>query len=85
MNDKINHPPHYTYGSVETIDYITQVVGYDGFVGYCIGNILKYISRAEHKNGLEDYKKARWYLDRLIAEKEKHLAEKEGKEWDTKK
>lgn len=68
MNDNINHPSHYTYGAIETIDYIKQVVGEEGFKGYCLGNILKYISRAEHKNGIEDYKKAMWYLERLIKE-----------------
>lgn len=71
MNDKVNHPSHYTYGSVEVIDYIKQTLGKEGFKGYCLGNVIKYISRAEHKNGLEDYKKAKWYLDKMIEEEEK--------------
>lgn len=66
IDDPVDHPPHYTYGDIEVIDYIAQTLGAEGFKGYCLGNVIKYISRAEHKNGKEDYKKARWYLDRII-------------------
>lgn len=60
--DLINHPPHYTRGSIEPIDVIE-----DWRLGFCDGNALKYIARAKHKGSeLEDLKKARWYLDRLI-------------------
>jgi hypothetical protein len=65
-DDSVNHPAHYTYGPMEVIDII------EGFgLGFHLGNVVKYVLRAEHKNGLEDLKKARWYLDRLIQQREK--------------
>jgi len=60
--DHINHPRHYTAGRVECIDYIEA----QGF-GYHEGNIVKYVTRYKFKNGLDDLKKAEWYLKRLIA------------------
>lgn len=68
--DKVNHPSHYTFGSIEVIDYIRDKMTPDEFQGYCMGNILKYISRHKHKNGVEDLKKARVYLDWLIESEE---------------
>jgi len=65
-NDIINHPPHYTQGNIEVIDFIE-----DQQLGYHAGNVVKYISRYRFKNGLEDLKKARWYLDRLIENTER--------------
>lgn len=67
--DAINHPSHYTQGGIECIDAIKAAVG-DGFEAYCAGNVLKYVFRYRHKGGVEDLQKARWYLDRLIAEVE---------------
>ena len=67
--DTVNHPPHYNFGDIEVIDYIKQVTEtYDGgFTAYCIGNVLKYISRAQHKgNPAEDLRKAEWYLRKAI-------------------
>lgn len=63
-NDAVNHPSHYTFGKIESIDYIDAVgLGY----AFCIGNTLKYCSRAGHKDDrLQDLKKARWYLDHAI-------------------
>ena len=69
-NDLVNHPSHYTFGSIEVIDYIRDKMAPDEFQGYCMGNILKYISRHKHKNGVEDLKKARVYLDWLIESEE---------------
>lgn len=67
MNDPVNNPSHYTYSKYETIDVI-EAWG----LGFCLGNTVKYISRAGKKsNALEDLKKARWYLDREIANLEK--------------
>jgi hypothetical protein len=66
MLDCINHPPHYTSGKIEVIDYIEDKLSREEFKGYLVGNILKYISRYKLKNGVEDLKKAGWYLDRLI-------------------
>ena len=67
--DSVNHPPHYNFGDIEVIDYIKQVTEtYDGgFTAYCIGNVLKYISRAQHKgNPSEDLRKAEWYLRKAV-------------------
>ena len=68
--DKVNHPNHYTFGSIEVIDYIRDKMTPDEFQGYCMGNILKYISRHKHKNGVEDLKKAQVYLGWLIESEE---------------
>ena len=66
MSDNVNHPNHYqTEGGLEVIDIIKSVLG-DGFEPYCIGNVLKYISRYKKKNGLEDLKKARVYINYVI-------------------
>lgn len=65
--DPVNHPPHYTHGGIETIDVIEA-----WSLGFCLGNAVKYISRAGHKGSrLEDLKKARWYIEREIAAAEK--------------
>jgi len=69
--DKVNHPSHYTFGSIEVIDYIRDKMTPDEFQGYCMGNILKYVSRHKHKNGVEDLKKAQVYLGWLIESEEK--------------
>lgn len=66
-NDVVNHPEHYTQGGIECIDAEKAALG-DLFMGFLIGNALKYLWRFRHKNGLEDLKKARWYLDRAIKE-----------------
>lgn len=66
--DVVNHPPHYKDGGIETIDYIEAKR-----LGYHLGNVVKYISRAGKKgtaNGLEDLRKAQWYLARAIEKNE---------------
>lgn len=60
--DKVNHPSHYTTGEIETIDYIRDKLTKEEFIGYCKGNILKYISREKYKGGKEDLEKAAVYL-----------------------
>ncbi|MGZ2417180.1 uncharacterized protein DUF3310 [Staphylococcus caledonicus] len=66
--DVVNKPKHYTYGDIEVIDYIEQVTkNYKSELAFAIGNAIKYISRANHKNGKEDLDKARWYLNRAFA------------------
>jgi len=69
--DSVNHPKHYTQGAIETIEYMESFLTEEEFCGGCKMNIIKYVSREKHKNGLEDLKKARWYLDRLITYLEK--------------
>jgi len=67
MADNVNSPRHYTTGDIEVIDYIQDNLQ-GGFESYCIGSILKYISRYKNKNGIEDLKKARWFLNKVINE-----------------
>jgi hypothetical protein len=65
--DMVNEPPHYKVGGIEAIDYIQAKLTDEEFSGYCKGNALKYISRANHKkDATEDLRKAIWYLNRLI-------------------
>jgi hypothetical protein len=66
IHDAVNHPSHYRQGAVECIDAIKSAVGDDGFEAYCQGQVIKYIWRFRHKNGLEDLQKAQWYLTELI-------------------
>ncbi|MBM6146814.1 DUF3310 domain-containing protein [Staphylococcus epidermidis] len=67
LDDKINHPSHYTYGEIEVINFIEQVTkDYKPELAFAIGNAIKYISRANRKNGKEDLDKARWYLNRAF-------------------
>ena len=66
--DAVNHPAHYTSGGIETIDYMKAKMSQEKFYGYLQGNVMKYISRYDNKNGLEDLKKANWYLTKLIEE-----------------
>jgi hypothetical protein len=61
--DPVNHPEHYKTGGIETIDFIEAKS-----LGYNLGNVVKYITRADHKgNKLQDLQKAAWYLNREIA------------------
>jgi hypothetical protein len=69
-NDNVNRPKHYRKGRVECIDAIKSATG-DGYQFYLQGNIMKYMWRFNHKNGLEDLQKAQWYLSELIKSKKK--------------
>ena len=61
--DMVNHPPHYKTGGIETIDFI-EAKG----LNYHLGNVIKYVTRADHKGErLENLRKAKWYLEREIA------------------
>lgn len=72
MPDMVNHPPHYQSASgLEVINVIEAFT--DDLVGMeavCTANALKYICRWKKKNGVEDLKKAVWYLNKLIDAKE---------------
>lgn len=77
MADNINHPGHYTTGSIEVIDFIE-----DKGLNFNLGNVIKYVVRnglkrsvgkSMQQKALEDLKKARWYLDREIATREKMM------------
>ena len=71
--DKIKSPSHYKLEGLncETIDVVKARLGKEGFKAFCIGNVIKYVLRAEKKNGLEDYKKSRQYLDWIIEGEER--------------
>ena len=65
--DMVNHPPHYTVNGIEVIDVIENYK-----LNYKLGNVVKYILRADLKgNRLQDLKKAIWYLQREIEQSEK--------------
>jgi hypothetical protein len=65
--DNVNNPTHYTHGGIETIDFIEAKQ-----LGYSLGNVIKYVSRAGKKGDrLEDLKKAQWYLAREIYNEQK--------------
>lgn len=66
LSDPIN-PSHYKQGGIEAIDGIAAAcTGLDGVEAYCTGNAIKYLWRWKHKNGVEDLKKAQWYINKLI-------------------
>ena len=69
--DMVNHPPHYNKAGIETIEAIKAMTD-DGFEYYLQGNIMKYLWRYRYKNGVEDLKKAQWYLSELIDVLEKN-------------
>jgi len=63
VTDNVNSPAHYKVGGIETIDFIEAKK-----LNYNLGNVVKYITRADHKaNRLEDLQKAKWYLEREIS------------------
>jgi hypothetical protein len=66
MKDNIN-PSHYKQGKIECIDAIdAATINKKGLDAVCTANIIKYIWRAESKGGVEDMKKAMWYLQKMI-------------------
>ena len=67
LDDKVNHPSHYTYGDMEVIDYCDQVCKqYPPELAPYVFNAIKYLSRANHKGGREDIGKAKYYVQRLF-------------------
>ena len=68
-HDPVNKPQHYRVGEVEAIDYIAQQLG-SGVKDYLLGNIHKYLHRHRFKGGLQDLRKAEWYLQRLFIEEQ---------------
>lgn len=64
-HDAVNSPSHYTAGGIETIDYIKAKLTPEQYEGYLLGNVIKYTSRYQYKNGMEDLKKGSWYMKRL--------------------
>ena len=80
VEDRVNSPKHYADGNIEVIDYIE-----DKNLGFCLGNAIKYISRAGKKQDfegqdrdkkiIEDLSKARWYINRRIMEIEEGICD----------
>lgn len=68
--DLVNRPAHYTQGGIECIDAMTAAFGDEAVKDFCLCNCFKYLWRHRNKNGVEDLKKARWYLNRLITKME---------------
>ena len=68
LGEFVNSPKHYNQGSIEVIDFIEDIgMGED----FCAGNAIKYLSRYKFKqNPLEDLKKSKWYIERLIKQYE---------------
>ena len=67
--DMVNHPQHYTQGGIECIDALkAATVGKRGIEAVCVANVIKYLWRYEEKNGIEDVRKAKWYIERLLKE-----------------
>lgn len=64
QKDTIN-PDHYKTGGIEVIDFMQAKLTKEQFEGFLVGNALKYLSRYQHKNGIEDIKKAEWYVTKL--------------------
>ena len=66
--DNVKQPNHYTSGNlgIEVIDIIQNSLSKESFEGFLVGNVIKYICRYKLKNGEEDLKKAKWYLERTI-------------------
>lgn len=65
-NDNVDHPAHYCTGKYECIDVMTEVFGVEAVQNFCQCNAFKYLYRTNRKNGLEDMKKARWYINKFI-------------------
>jgi hypothetical protein len=75
MRDNVNHPSHYTVGNVECIDVLIATQGVEAVKGKCICDAMKYLYRHRNKNGLEDIKKAIWYLNKYVELCEQHKTE----------
>lgn len=66
MSDNVNHPSHYETGKYECIDVMIETQGIEAVKNFCICNAFKYLYRHENKNGVEDVRKAKWYLGKYL-------------------
>ncbi len=67
MVDMVNQPPYYTRGGVECIDALASATaGLEGLDAVCTANAIKYLWRWKQKGGVEDLRKAQWYITKLI-------------------
>lgn len=86
MHDPVNSPAHYadSFGGIQCIDAIETSMSTEEFKGFLKGNVQKYVWRYSQKNGAEDLKKAKWYLERLIKLREFEEAMEKATEETTK-
>ena len=70
--DLVNSPAHYASGGIECIDAIKASMSKLEYEGFLKGNLIKYTWRYRDKGGVQDLRKANWYLDRLIKTHETH-------------
>mgnify|MGYP000987178862 CR=1 FL=1 len=80
MKDDVNSPSHYRQGKIEAIQYIRDILTREEFIGYCRGNIAKYLHRYRYKNKpTEDVRKAQWYSNELLVAEE--MTDEEWKDY----
>lgn len=65
-HDVVNHPLHYETGKFESIDVMVETQGIESVQAFCMCNAFKYIYRHKFKNGVEDIRKAKWYIDKYL-------------------
>lgn len=69
MSDLVNHPPHYTQGGIESIEYMKATMSPEAFQGFLEGSAKKYLHRYRYKgHAIQDLDKAVWYIERLKKE-----------------
>lgn len=66
MLDVVNHPQHYESGQFECIEVMLETQGTEAVKDFCICNAFKYLYRHKRKNGIEDIKKAKWYIEKYL-------------------
>jgi len=66
QKSNVNHPTHYNQGKYECIDVMVETFGKEAAKNFCLLNAFKYVWRTGEKNGMEDIKKAKWYLEKYI-------------------
>ncbi len=64
--DNVDHPSHYETGKFECIDVMKETQGAEAVKHFCLCNAFKYLYRHNNKNGVEDIRKARWYIDKYL-------------------
>lgn len=64
--DMVNHPGHYATDKFECIDVMVETQGVFAVKAFCLCNAFKYLYRHNKKNGIEDIKKAIWYLEKFV-------------------
>tara|TARA_Y100000114_G_C11571900_1_gene236819 strand:- start:49 stop:441 length:393 start_codon:yes stop_codon:yes gene_type:complete len=74
----IKNPDHYNLGSIECIEAIRESMSKEAFMGFCKGNVLKYVWRYELKGGGQDLKKAKQYIDYMLTYPENTNEDEEG-------